>query len=117
MVLKERFVSIMGSKKTAKRGPGRPSVYTGNVKKHIVGLIRKYGATGARNILNAEEGTENYALRNVKLIPNALGISLPTLGKFAAEAGVELHRGRPVGSGVSEEVEAEEAVSEEAAAA
>ena len=103
------------SKKNAKRGPGRPSVYTGNVKKHIVGLIRKYGATGARNILNAEAGTEDYALRNSNLIPDALGISLPTLGKFAKEAGVELHRGRPVGSVASEEV-AEEVSSEAAAA-
>lgn len=105
------------SKKSTKRGPGRPSVYTGNVKKHIVGLIRKYGATGARNILNAESGTEEYSLRNTNLIPDALGISLPTLGKFAAEAGVVLHRGRPVGSVNAEAEEATEETAPESAAA
>jgi outer membrane biosynthesis protein TonB len=66
-------------KVSVKRGRGRPAVFTGNVKKHIVAVIRKHGLTGGRVVL-AEEGTS---------------ISLPTLGKFAAEAGIELHRGRP----------------------
>ena len=62
-----------------KRGRGRPPVFTGNTLRHIVSVIRKHGLTGGRVVL-AEEGTK---------------ISLPTLGKFAAEAGIELHRGRP----------------------
>lgn len=67
------------AKVAVKRGRGRPAVFTGNVKRHIVAVIRKHGLTGGRVVL-AEEGTS---------------ISLPTLGKFAAEAGIELHRGRP----------------------
>jgi len=78
---------------------GRPAVYTGNVKKHIVGLVRRHGATGARAILNAggrsKPAQELIAKRNSNLIPKPLGISMPTLLKFAAEAGVELFRGRP----------------------
>lgn len=66
-------------KVSVKRGRGRPAVFTGNVKRHIVAVIRKHGLTGGRVVL-ADEGTN---------------ISLPTLGKFAAEAGIELHRGRP----------------------
>lgn len=65
--------------KVAKKGPGRPAVFTGNVKKHIVTLIRKHGLTGARAELKKEK----------------VSISMPTLGKFAAEAGIELRRGRP----------------------
>jgi hypothetical protein len=67
------------AKVSVKRGRGRPAVFTGNTKRHIVSVIRKHGLTGGRVVL-AEEGTS---------------ISLPTLGKFAAEAGIELHRGRP----------------------
>lgn len=67
------------AKVSVKRGRGRPAVFTGNVKRHIVSVIRKHGLTGGRVVL-ADEGTN---------------ISLPTLGKFAAEAGIELHRGRP----------------------
>jgi len=58
---------------------GRPKMFTGHIKRHIVSIIRKHGLTGGRTVL-AEEGTK---------------VSLPTLGKLAAEAGVELHRGRP----------------------
>ena len=67
------------AKVNVKRGRGRPAVFTGHVKRHIVSVIRKHGLTGGRVVL-ADEGTN---------------ISLPTLGKFAAEAGIELHRGRP----------------------
>jgi hypothetical protein len=74
------------SKTTAAKGPGRPAVYTGNVKKRIVSAIRKLGLTGARNSLMKNEDGKGK-----------LKISLPTLGKFAAEAGIELQVGRPAG--------------------
>jgi len=81
------------------RGRGRPAVYTGNVKSHIVSLIRHHGLTGARAILNAsgrsKDALELVAQRNVELVPKALGISMPTLGKLASAAGIELFRGRP----------------------
>jgi len=67
----------MSSRK--KRGRGRPPVFTGNQKRHIVAVVRKHGLTGAKQAL-AEEG---------------VSITLPTLGKFAKEAGIELQRGRP----------------------
>jgi transposase len=65
--------------KKSKRGRGRPPVFTGNQKRHIVAVVRKNGLTGAQRIL-ADEG---------------VSITLPTLGKFAKEAGIELSRGRP----------------------
>lgn len=103
----------MSTKNSKRRG--RPPVYTGNVKKHIVGLVRKHGLTGAMGILNASasaqasdyEGDpaeceaaakaerESVKQRNTKLVPEPLGITLPTLSKFATEAGIELQRGRP----------------------
>lgn len=62
----------------AKRGRGRPVVFKGNLKRHIVSLIKANGLTGARSVL-AEEGTS---------------ISMPTLGTLAKNAGVALKRGR-----------------------
>ena len=78
---------------SAKRG--RPVVYKGNVRKHIVGLVRQHNASGAQAILNAGPRTALAQERNLTLVPKALGISLPTILKFAKAAGVELHRGRP----------------------
>lgn len=76
---KAKPAKVKPAKVSVKRGRGRPAVFTGNVKRHIVSVIRQHGLTGGRALL-AQEGTS---------------ISLPTLGKFAAEAGIELHRGRP----------------------
>lgn len=87
----------MSAKKSLRLG--RPAVYTGNVKRHIVSLVKKHGATGARAILNAKgRGKANVALiaqRSASLVPDAIGISMPTLLKFAKEGKVVLHRGRP----------------------
>lgn len=94
---------------------GRPAVYTGNVKKHIVALVKRHGATGARNILNADADSGDPAevalagLRPAKTVPTPLGISMPTLLRFAGEAGVELKRGRPTKGQVSTETLAVEA--------
>jgi transposase len=63
----------------AKRGRGRPVVFKGHEKRHILAVIRKHGLTNGRAVLAKEK----------------VSISLPTLGKFAAEAGIELSRGRP----------------------
>lgn len=68
----------------SKRGRGRPVVYKGNEKKHILGLIRKFGLTGARNVLIEEK------VREDGMVP-----TLPTLAKFAEEIGLTLKRGRP----------------------
>jgi len=78
-----------------KRGRGRPKVYTGNVAKHIVGLVRKHGATKARAILNAANGSPEAKMRSSKTVPNPLGISMPTVLGLAKAAGVVLKRGRP----------------------
>jgi hypothetical protein len=67
------------AKVEVKRGRGRPVVFKGNEKRHIVSVIRKHGLTAGREVLAKEK----------------INISLPTMGKFAAEAGIELHRGRP----------------------
>ena len=74
---------------------GRPPVYTGNVKRHIVGLIRKHGLTGARCRLNASPKSKLAKDRSLKLVPKPLGISMPTLGKLAEAANITLYRGRP----------------------
>ena len=101
------------STKSVKRG--RPLLYQGAQKKHIVGKIREYGLTGAMNILQADkdaspgdfEGTKAECqdaaaserslakLRSLKLVPDSLTISMLTLAKFAAEAKITLQRGRP----------------------
>ena len=57
---------------------GRPVVFKGNLKRHIVALVKKHGLTGARKVLADEK----------------VSISMPTLGTLAKNAGVELSRGR-----------------------
>jgi hypothetical protein len=80
---------------------GRPPKYKGNIKKHIESLIRKHGLTGTRRILNAKVSSRNKnerelaQMRNLELVPAPLGISMPTLGGFAREAGIEVQMGRP----------------------
>jgi len=82
-----------------KRGRGRPAVYTSkNLLKHIASLVKRHGATGARAILNASKGDELVGQRSAKLVPKALGISLPTVLKIAKAQGVVLKRGRRTGS-------------------
>ena len=79
----------------AKKGRGRPALYNGKkLRTHIASLIKNYGATGARNILNAADDSELAKKRSAKMIPAALGISLPTILKIAKEQGVVLKRGR-----------------------
>lgn len=65
----------------AKGQRGRPVVFKGAEKRHILSVIRKHGLTKGREVLAGEK----------------VSISLPTMGKFAAEAGIELSRGRPAG--------------------
>lgn len=80
---------------------GRPIKYFGARKNHFVTLMKKYGISGTMKILNANvnskdaEQVELANKRSLKLVPEGLGITAPTLGKYAAEAGIVLHRGRP----------------------
>lgn len=60
----------------AKRG--RPVMFKGNLKSHIIALVKKHGLTGARKVLADEK----------------VSVSMPTLGTLAKDAGVELKRGR-----------------------
>lgn len=73
-----------------KRGRGRPPVYTGSLKTSIVAVIRKNGLTKAREILATEGVVAKKGKPKLKV-----KISMPTLGKLAKEAGIELFRGRP----------------------
>lgn len=56
-----------------KRSRGRPPVYKGNDKTHILSLIRKYGLTGAQRVLAEEQ----------KRVP-----TLPMLVRWAKEEGI-----------------------------
>ena len=77
---------------------GRPSVYTGIVKQHMLHLIREYNISQAMDILNAVPGTELSLRRNANIVPDPLGVSYPTLLKFAKEAGIKKKRGLPLGT-------------------
>ena len=57
----------------AKRGRGRPPVYKGQDKIHILSLIRKHGLTGAQRVLTEEK----------KQVP-----TLPMLVRWAKEADI-----------------------------
>ena len=83
------------SKENGKRGRGRPELYTGNVRKHIVALVKQHGATNARKILIACNGSDEAKMRSEKTVKEPLTISMPTILKLAKAGGVVLHRGRP----------------------
>lgn len=72
---------------------GRPPVYTGAVKRHMLALIREYNISQAMDILNALPGTTLSLKRNLDIVPVPLGVSYPTLLKFAKEAGIKKKRG------------------------
>jgi len=64
----------------AKRSRGRPPVYKGKDKKHILNLIRKCGLTGCQKVLAGEQ----------KRVP-----TLPMLVRWAKQAEIAVKRGRP----------------------
>lgn len=84
------------AKAEKKRSPGRPAVYTGALEKYITDTLKKTKSlTYTRIFFNAKTGTKAAEGRNVTLVPKALGISIPTLRKFAERANLEFPKGRP----------------------
>ena len=77
-----------------KRGRGRPSSCNANQKRHIVALVKRYGATRTRVILAAKNGTADADLRSSNLFPKPVTLSVPTLCNYARDGGVELSKGR-----------------------
>lgn len=69
------------SKSKAKDGRGRPAKFSGNVKRHVVALVKKHGATGAQAVLAKEKPP--------------IVVSIPTLCNYGRKGGAKLHRGRP----------------------
>ena len=88
----------MTSTSNEKRPVGAPATYVGEVREYIVALVTAHGATNARKILNANGLKQNkkwLVLRDAAVCPKALGISMPTVLKFAHKAGIKLTAGRP----------------------
>jgi hypothetical protein len=85
--------------KVVKVGRGRPAVYTGDLLKSIVKLLKKHkNATHVRAILQAsgKKQAELVALREASGLKDKVTISMPTLLKIKADAGiVGLGKGRP----------------------
>ena len=75
--------------------PGRGPIYSTVVKRHTLSLVKRYNATQAMNILRAGPKDELAKLRNPRIVPKALSISMPTILAWAAEAAIELTQGRP----------------------
>lgn len=74
---------------------GRPVLYKGMVARCIVSLVRKTNAVRAMAILHAGPRNVLREQRNLKVIPSALKISMPTILNLARKAGLELKVGRP----------------------
>lgn len=83
----------------AKRGVGRPPVFSKGQRKSFAAVVRKHGLTHGREILATEGVSVNLGPGKGSVV-KTFKVSLVTLGKIAKEAGVELKPGRPVGSGV-----------------
>ena len=76
------------AKKDAEGQRGRPPIYVGPLAKAIQKVIKEHGLTYGREHLRKEGVKIGDKVQKVK-------ISLPTLGKLAKAAGIELQRGRP----------------------
>lgn len=77
---------------------GRPAMFIATAEVAIAKLVGKLGATGTQKHL-AEIGIRNGTPKN-----EPVEVSIPTLCNIAHRHGVELTRGRPVGSGKAEVV-------------
>jgi len=86
--------------KVEEKRRGRPTKYAVGTKlsKHVASLVRKHGATHAREILHAANGTELASIRSANIFPEPSSISMPVILKLAKAEGVELKPGRPKGS-------------------
>jgi hypothetical protein len=82
-------------KKAKGKSKGRPRQYTGEVETYIAKLIAEHGQTGARRILTERSNGKHGRLRNVKIVPERLTISLPTLIRITKEHKIKVHVGRP----------------------
>ena len=85
----------------AKPGRGRPPVYSKAQRLHIASLTRKFSATKAAAIVNAENGSDLAKLRSEKLFPtphypSLAPLSMPTVLKIARNEGIKLQAGRPM---------------------
>lgn len=69
---------------------GRPAIFVGVLKTNIVRLLRAHGLMKTQRIL-ATVGVSAKIGQKKKPV----NISLPTLSKFAVEAGITFKRGRP----------------------
>lgn len=86
-----------------KRGRGRPQVYAGAVRAHIIALIGLHGLTKTRKVLNnsgavrkaiaKKFGVDYATLQSV--IPHKQNISMLKLFQLGREGGIVLERGRP----------------------
>lgn len=80
------------------RGRGRPNVYVGDTLKLIVALCRCcLNVSLVREVLtsSSKKQAEQVAQRKSLGFEKPSTISLPMLGKYAKEAGIELPKGRP----------------------
>jgi len=95
--LPARFNQRAGEKQMQqpKHAGGRPPVYSKRVRRHIATLIRRHGLTGAMRRLNALAEDKLSTERNINIVPEPLGISMPTLGKIKREFGLTVKQGRP----------------------
>jgi hypothetical protein len=75
--------------------PGRGPFYTPAVKRHVLSLVRKHNATQAMRILRAGVNDPLSDLRNKKLVPLPIPISMPTILGWAKAEAITLVHGRP----------------------
>lgn len=89
--------------KVEKRGRGRPNVYTGALLTLILQMVRAcHNVSLVRAVLTSKGKGEYTQWRkslatacNQPMFDKPMTISLPMLGKYAAEAGIEMPKGRP----------------------
>lgn len=95
VTIAEPVVKRKRTPKAKKRG--RPPVFIGAIKTGIVRLLKSQkNLTHVQQILSATKRQQDLvAMREKVGIDKRLTISLPTLGKFARAAKVEIAIGRP----------------------
>ena len=80
-------------------GRGRPAKFEGEQLSHVVSLVKEFGASKTRDILAAPIKVDGKAttlgkLRNAKLFPDPVEVSVPCLCNIGKANGVKLIRGR-----------------------
>jgi hypothetical protein len=72
----------------------RPKLFSGVKAQKIVSMVEKFGAAQTAEILGSRSDAELASLRDKRVFPSRVSVSVPTICRIAREGGLVLSVGR-----------------------